>query len=123
MQTDEIVAMTRERVAELVRAQQAHAEPDAFEGDEQREDTRWPFPGTVEVWPAGGDGRQHWLATCQNVGYGGLGMIADRPFKPDTPVEFACHLPEASFYGKATIRHCTEVPEGFLVGVEFNFED
>jgi len=123
MQTDEIVAMTRERVAELVRAQQTHDEPDSFEGNEQRGDTRWPFPGAVEVWPAGGDGRQHWLATCHNVGYGGLGMIADQPFKLDTPVEFACHLPEASFYGKATVRHCTEVPEGFLVGVEFNFED
>lgn len=123
MLTDEIVAMTRKQVAELVRIQQADNKPTLFEGYEQRGNRRWPFPGAVEVWPAGGDGRQRWLGTCHNLGYGGLGMLADEPFQPDTPIEFACHLPEASFYGKATVRHCTEVPDGYIIGVEFNFED
>ena len=123
MMTDEIVKMSRQCVAELVGAEQANAEPDSIEGDERRENIRWPFLRTVELWPAEGDGRQHWLATCQNLSYGGLAMLTDQPFKPDTPIEFACHLPEASFYGKATVRHCTEIAEGFLVGVEFDFED
>jgi len=122
MLTDEIVPMTRQQVADLVRAQAAHIEPTLFEGSEQRNDIRWPFPGAVEVWPAGGDGRIRWLATCQNLGYGGLGMLTDEPFPIDTPLDFACHLPEASFYGKATVRHCTELHEGYIVGVEFNFE-
>jgi len=122
MQTEEIVAMTHEHVAQLVRARQSQAKPNDFEGHEQRMDIRWPFPGTVEIWPNDGDGRRCWLATCLNLGYGGLGMLADEPFSLDTPIEFACHLPEASFFGKAVVRHCTELPDGYLVGIEFDFD-
>ncbi len=121
MKTDEIVRLTRKRVAALVRSRQEQDDPDLFEGRERRENLRWPFPGAVELWPTGGDGRERWYGTCRNLSMNGLAMVTDEPFTPGAAVEIACHFPEASFYGEAVVRHCTQVPQGFLVGVEFRF--
>jgi len=121
MKTEEIVRLTRKRVAALVKARQEQEDPDFFEGGERRENFRWPFPGAVELWPAGGDGRERWYATCRNLSMGGLGMVAEQPFEAGTQVEIACHFPEATFFVEAVVRHCTPVPDGFLVGVEFRF--
>lgn len=121
MKTDEIVKLTPQRVAALVRARQAADDADWYEGREKRDDVRWPFPGAVELWPVDGDGRERWYATCRNLSLYGLGMLTEQPFDPGTNVEIACHFPEASFYGQAVIRHCTETPHGFLVGVEFDY--
>jgi len=121
MITDEIVKLSRERMADLVRSR--HDPPADFDGEERRVVTRWPFPGTAELRPAEGDGRPLWFATCRNVSETGLGISTDEPFEPGTPLEIAFHLPEASFYGKATVRYCTQTPQAYLVGLEFDFEE
>lgn len=121
MKTDEIVRLTPKRVARLVRARQEREAPELFEGKEHRSNMRWPFMGAVELWPAAGDGQERWYATCQNLSEGGMGMVTEDAFDTGTPVELACHLPEASFFGFGTIRHCTEIPDGYLVGIEFDF--
>lgn len=123
MQTEEIVKITRARVAELVKIRERSEDAELFEGDERRQYSRWPFPGAVELSPAGGDGRSRWYATCGNLSLGGLGMMADRHFAPGMVVDLSCHLPEATLYGQATVRHCRQTEYGYLVGVEFNFEE
>ena len=53
-------------------------------------------------------------------------MLSVPSFKPATPVEISLHLPEASFYGKATVRYCaqvdTETGDEYVMGLEFDFE-
>lgn len=125
MKTEEIVKLTPKRVASLLKARRKLAGPsaDLYTGQDHRRCIRWPFPGQVELWSAGSDGRERFYATCHNLSTNGLGMIADDAFEPGTPVELACHFPEASFYGKGVIRHCTKIPKGFLIGLQFDFED
>lgn len=125
MKTDEIVKLTQKGVTSLLKARRKLAGPsaDLYAGQEHRRNTRWPFPGQVELWPADSDGRERWYATCHNLSTNGLGMIADNPFEPGTKVELACHFPEASFYGRGVIRHCTRIPRGFLIGLQFDFEE
>jgi hypothetical protein len=41
----------------------------------------------------------------------------------DTKIALAIHQPELSCYGHAVIRHCTQTPAGYLVGMEFIFEE
>ncbi len=123
MPTDEMIRVNRKQVAALVRARAKASGPRLFSGDERRRYPRWPFPGAVELSPVGGDGRVRWFATCGNISEGGFGVIADRSFEPDTPLEFSCHLPEATLVGQAVVRHCVRTPEGYMVGLEFNFMD
>jgi hypothetical protein len=33
----------------------------------------------------------------------------------------AIHEPEVSFHGRAAVRHCTEVEDGYYVGMQFLF--
>ena len=122
MSTEEIVKLTREGVQDLIRNQ---SEPsDDYDGTNRRRQPRWPFPGTVELWPDGGDGSRQWFGTCRDLSEGGLGFNCDAYFEPGTPLEIAFHLPAASFYGKATVRHSLESPDDdYIVGVQFNYED
>lgn len=121
MLADEIVKLSREGILDLLRER---ARPDdAFGGGNRRRRPRWPFPGTIELWPADGDGTRQWFGTCHNLSEGGLGITCDDPFEADTPLEIAFHLPEASFYGKATVRHCLETPRGYMIGLQFDFAD
>lgn len=122
MIADEIVKLTREQVAALLRSREEEkAEP--FLGKERRHVPRWPFPGAVELRPAGGDGTQQWFATCRDLSDIGMGMWGDCHLEPGTPVEIAFHLPEASFYGNATVRYCEEAQDQYLIGVEFDFSE
>lgn len=121
MKMDEIVKLTREAICDLLQRRQEGAE--AFDGSERRTAPRWPFPGTVELRPDGGDGTVQWFGVCRDVSEGGLGMTCDQAFEPGTRLEIAFHLPEASFYGLASVRHCTEIPDGCIVGLQFEFED
>ena len=123
MQTEEIVKITRNRVADLVKIRERSEDAGLFEGDDRRTHPRWPFPGAVELSPADGDGRTRWFATCGNLSLGGLGLMTDHYFPPGMIVEFSCHLPEATLYGQATVRHCRQTEYGYLVGVEFNFQE
>ena len=122
MQTEEIVKLTRKELHHLVTAQ-SRAEHRKFTGKDRRKNPRCMFPSMVEVWPVDGDGSEHWLGICQNLSMHGLGMICDFEFEPDTEIEISVHLFEASIYGKAIVRHCTQIPSGYLVGVEFNFDE
>jgi hypothetical protein len=122
MQTDEIVKLTRKELHNLI-VSQGEAERYKFTGRDRRMNPRCMFPAMVEVWPANGDGTEHWLGICQNLSMNGLGMVCDCSFEPDTAIEISVHLFEASIYGKAFVRHCTKTPRGYLIGVEFNFDE
>ena len=89
----------------------------------QRQATRWPFPGTVELWiPVTASGERYALASSINLSVEGMAIKHDEPLEPGTQVGIAFHEPEASFHGKATVRHCTEVADGvFFVGMKFCF--
>jgi len=124
MKTNEIVKLTREAIAELLRSREA---PDnQFQGAERRRAPRWPFPGTVELRRPDENDPALWFATCRDVGATGVGMTTDHYFKPGTRLDVALHLPEASFYGKATVRYCVEVEDEtqdqYAMGLEFDFD-
>ena len=85
----------------------------------RRRAQRWPFPGTVELWIPDEDGvEQHTLATSLNLSVHGIGLRTD-----DTELAIAIHEPEVSFHGRAIVRHCTELEEGYYVGMQFKFPD
>lgn len=91
---------------------------------QQRREERWPFPGTVEVWlPDHCYGDRHLLATLHNLSLSGLAMRTRRVVPTDTRISLAIHQPEMSCYGDALVRHCTRAPVGYLVGVEFLFNN
>jgi len=121
METDEIFKLTRRGIADLLRSP-AHAAA-AHSGNERRQTPRGTFPATVEIYPAGGDGTERWFGTCRNLSETGLGMSCDRHFDPEMPLDIAIHLPEASLCGRAVVRYCMETPHGFMVGLEFDFQE
>jgi len=123
MRTEEITKLSREVIAELVRVREQSEEAPLVEADERRRHPRWPFPGAIELWPTGSDGAPRWFASCGNLSYTGIGMLTDRPLEPGMEVELACHFPEITVYGSATIRHCTPARKGYIVGAEFKFDD
>ena len=99
---------------------------DAAESTEsgRRRATRWPFPGTVELWVPDEHGiEQHMLATSLNLSMQGVGVRTEDPLPVNLDVAIAIHEPEVSFHGRAIVRHCTEIdPEtGFYVGMQFKF--
>ena len=122
MLTDEILKLTRNELHGLITSQSL-ADNHRYSGNDRRTKPRCMFPSMVEVWPANGDGSEYWLGICQNLSMNGLGMICDREFELDTQIEISVHLFEASVYGKAIVRHCTKIPQGYLVGVEFDFDE
>ena len=121
MIADEIVKLTPEAIAKLLRTREA---PDAeYDGAERRDAPRWPFPGAIELRPADADGGTQWFGTCRNVSETGLGMTCDQYLDPGDRLDIAVHLPEASFYGQAIVRYCKEVRGQFMAGLEFLFDD
>jgi PilZ domain len=119
MNTDEIIQLTRESIRDLVYSRQA--EVDSLPGHTRRRTPRWPFPGTVGIHPTDGTNGQ-WFATCRDISETGLGMCGEHYFYPDTIVEIAIHLPEATLYGRAVVRYCQQTPSGYMTGVEFTFD-
>jgi len=124
MKTEEIVKLTPRRVAALIRARRKHDGGLLHDGNrhERRCQVRWPSPGTVEIWPADGDGRERLYGTCHTLSQEGIGMVSDQPFAKGTKIELACHFQEVSLYGRGIVRHCTGIPDGFLVGVQFEYD-
>jgi hypothetical protein len=74
----------------------------------------------IEIYVAGED-RGRWFATCTNLAETGLGMISEQYFAPETRLELAIHLPEATFCGNGIVRYVMKTPRGQMVGVEFDF--
>lgn len=121
MEAQEIVKLTPDSIRDLIASQGVEASTHA--GRELRRETRWPFPGTVEVWlPDSAHGERHLLTTLQNISINGLAMSSGRAIHSGTRVSFAVHLPEMSCYGEALVRHCTRSTKEYLVGIEFIFE-
>jgi hypothetical protein len=122
MDAEKIVKLTPETVRELLESQQTDAYSKNPLGHRQEE--RWPFPGTVEVWlPDECYGERHMLATLHNLSPNGLAMRTRRPIPNATRISLAVHQPALSCYGHALVRHCTRAPVGYLVGVEFDYQD
>ena len=122
MDADRIVKLTPDVVRELVESERVSAVPKHAPGCRREE--RWPFPGTIEVWlPDECYGERHVLATLHNLSLHGLGMRSRRAVPVDTKVSLAVHQPEMSCYGHAIVRHCTQAHTGYLIGMEFIFEN
>ena len=124
MISSEIVKLTRANIARLLRS---HESPEGgFLGHERRRSLRWPFPGTVELRPVGGREDDVSFGSCRDVSATGVGITAEGYFEPGTCLEISMHLPEASFYGQATVRYCEEIEaaedDPYAMGLEFQFE-
>lgn len=121
MDAEKIVKLTPDSLNALLEAHRVptHAGP----GHNKRREERWPFPGAVEIWlPDDCYGERHLLATLHNLSTHGLAMRTRRPIPSETRISIALHQPALSCYGHAIVRHCTRAAVGYLVGVEFLFE-
>ncbi len=121
METIEIFPLTENSVDELL-AERMGMDVEC-NGSTQRKHPRWPFPGTVELWIPGEFGpERHSLATSINLSAHGMGVRCDEELPPGMELEIAIHEPEASFHGRAIIRHCTPLRSGqYIVGMQFLF--
>lgn len=122
MDTAEICALSREALASLLAARQTKAL--ARSAKCRRRDERWAFPGTVELWLPDEDGGERYvLATSINLSVKGIGIRNDEALAPGLVLGIAVHEPEASFHGRAVVRHCTDTARGFhIVGLQFIFD-
>jgi len=122
METVEIYPLTRTAVGSLL----GHRNPSGSDDhkDCQRRAPRWPFPGTVELWlPQSGGGERYSLASSINLSSEGIGIRLEEALAPGQLVGIAFHEPEASFHGRAVVRHCTEIVENvFYIGMQFRFD-
>lgn len=118
--TDEIKPLTKKGISTLLKKRQERADG---KGKCRREVSRWPFPGTVELWVMGESGMENYkLATCENLSLQGAGIRSDEELAIGLEMGIAIHEPEVSFHGRAVVRHCTETDNGFYtVGLEFLF--
>lgn len=122
MDADEIQPLTRKAAAGLVAAQQGAGQSPAEGG--KRVQPRWPFPGAVELWVPGEGGAEiHALGACHNLSQTGIGVRCDHELSSGLKLPLAIHLPQASFHGRGVVRHCSARGKGFLVGIEFVFDD
>ncbi len=121
MDADEIIALTAETVGELVNAHQSAEGAGPETG--QRQAPRWLFPGTTQLWLTDESGAEQLIiGTCCNLSTRGLAVRTDEALPTGVTLPIAIHLPQASYHGKATVRHCTEKQRGYFVGMEFSFE-
>lgn len=122
MDATEICPLTEEAVATLLASR--GGDPTAKGGDPRRKVPRWPFPGTVELWVPNEQGQEeHVLATSLNLSIHGVGVQADQRLAPGMTVSIAIHEPEMSFHGRATVRHCTQLEDGYYMGMQFCFDN
>ena len=121
MNATEICPLTEEAVARLLAGRELIT-PDV-EGNGRRKTPRWPFPGTVELWiPEGGRHERHVLATSLNLGLHGVGIRCDEPLSAGLELAIAIHEPEVSLHGRAVVRHCTEIENDYLIGLQFRLD-
>ena len=120
MDADEIIPLTADSIADLVEAHRAAEAPLSETGN--RTVPRWPFPGAVQLWASDEPEAERLIfGTCCNISEGGLGVRTDEPLPVGATLPFAIHLPQASYHGEATVRHCTKKKTGYFVGMEFDF--
>ena len=58
-----------------------------------------------------------------NLSLHGLGMMSDIELPVGLAFTLAVHQPEASFQGRAVVRHCTEVEGHYYIGLQFIFDE
>lgn len=118
MATSEILPLTTQAIATLLKQRRAG---EALKGGgDRRRMPRWPFPGTAELWIPGENGVEyHVVATSLNLSVSGIGVRCDEALKPGLELSVAIHEPEASFHGRAVVRHCTAIENEYLMGLEF----
>ena len=121
MDTTEICPLSRAAVSKLLTSRAVETGESGVSG--RRKAPRWPFPGTVELWVPDENGiEQHTLATSLNLSVHGIGVKTDDALPIDLELAIAIHEPEVSFHGRAVVRHCTEVEDGYYVGMQFIFD-
>ena len=121
MKTAEVVPLTEKGVSKLLRSRESARPSKSPPGN--RRTPRWPFPGVVELWLPDENGvLQHSLATSVNLSLNGMGIRCDEPLEPGAKIELAFHEPEASFHGRAVVRHTTPMESDHLVGLQFIFD-
>ncbi len=121
MDADEIIALTAETVGELVKAHRSAEGPVPETG--QRLAPRWLFAGTTQLWVTDESGVERLIiGTCCNLSTSGLGVRTDEALPTGVTLPIAIHLPQASYHGQATVRHCTEKQRGYFIGMAFGFE-
>ena len=121
MDADEIIPLTADSIADLVKDHHAAgvSQPEAG----KRAMPRWPFPGATQLWMSDEPGAERLIfGTCCNISEGGLGVRTEEPLPVGVTLPIAIHLPQASYHGEATVRHCTEKKTGYFVGMEFHFD-
>ncbi len=118
--TTDISPLTEAAIGELLRSRQV--EEPAVGPDGRRRATRWPFPGTVELWIPDENGVEwHRLATSLNMSMDGTGIRCDESLPIGLEIAIALHEPEISFHGRAVVRHCTDIGGEHLIGLQFLF--
>lgn len=121
MDAEEIISLSAESIADLVRDHRSTEGPAGAAG--HRRAPRWPFPGAMQFWLPSSSGAEKLLfGTCCNISAHGLGARTELPLEVGVTLPIAIHLPQASYHGKATVRHCTAKGNGYFVGMEFSFE-
>ena len=122
MDAVEICPLSEEAVAKLLASRQTDQRAGSTNG--RRQGPRWPFPGTVELWIPDENGvEQHTLATSVNLSLHGVGVKTEQELPEGLEVAIAIHEPEMSFHGRAVVRHCTAIDDGYYIGMQFIFED
>ncbi|MEK6677549.1 MAG: PilZ domain-containing protein [Planctomycetota bacterium] len=128
MDVTEFCPLTEEAICNLLEARQGFLPRDRRNASRntptRRQVTRWPFPGTVELWIPDRYGvEQYTLGSCVDLSRNGAGVQCDRSIPVGMELALAIHQPEATFHGRATVRHCSPRDDNeYYIGVEFSFE-
>lgn len=119
MKTDEIDVLTPNTLKDLLELSGVE-NPSA--GPERRRASRWPFPGTVELWlEHEGDAPDYRIGTCANLNLHGVGLYCDEPLEEGREVSLAIHQPALSLCGRAVVQHCHPAGAEHYAGLEFLF--
>lgn len=122
METAEICPLTEDAVARLLACRVGEQRKPKEEG--RRKAVRWPFPATAELWVPDENGLEHYaLATALDLSVHGVGIRCEERLAVGLELAIAIHEPEMSFHGRGVVRHCTEIEEEYLVGLEFLFDE
>jgi hypothetical protein len=122
MSTREIICLSREEFAALVRGLET-APSLEHGGPERRRAVRHASVGTVETANDGPDDEGPHAGFICNINEGGLGMRCDGYWEPGTDGHVVIHLPQASIQMRVRVRYCERVRGQFMTGLEFLFDD
>jgi len=119
MPTQEIVKLTHQGIAEIIRTLPQNEPEQPYDGPEQRQHPRWTSAGSVEVRVLFAQSNEPRIGTVLNISEGGLGMCSEHYFEPDSVQQIVIHLPHISFHTNASVRYCKKVRGEFMTGMAF----